>query len=127
VAQFAVEDAGARIKAGGKPIMVYIDPLRACQRSKRWPFPTACHLFADDDEQLFRFARRLGLQMRWFQAGKRLRHFDLTAGMRIKALRMGAREVELGFVDAFMKRNAEKPYSYDYREPSELVSGWERR
>jgi hypothetical protein len=96
--------------------MVYIDPLRACQRSKRWPFPTSCHLFAETDEELFAFARRLGLKMDWFRAGKRLRHFDLTAGMRIKALRMGAREVELDFVAAFMKRNA-KPYEYDYHEP----------
>jgi hypothetical protein len=104
--------------------MIYVDPLRACQRSKRWPFPESCHLFADDDEELFAFARRLGLKMGWFQANRKLRHFDLTEGMRIKAVKMGAREVEPGFVAEFMKRNAEKPYTYDYREPSELVAGW---
>jgi hypothetical protein len=56
--------------------------------------------------------------MDWFQPGKRLRHFDLTAATRIKAVMMGAREVDLGDVAEVMKQNAEKPYAYDYREPA---------
>jgi hypothetical protein len=58
------------------------------------------HLTADTQEELHEFAARLGLRREWFQPGRPLGgqpspfwHYDLTAGKRAQALRLGARAV----------------------------------
>jgi hypothetical protein len=67
---------------------------------------TSCwsHLIADDRDELHAFAARLGLRRAWFQdpsrTGKPLArpgsraaenwHYDLTAGKRAQAIRLGA-------------------------------------
>jgi len=51
-----------------------------------------CHLTADSLEELQAFAGRLGLKRAWFHARPRLSHYDLTPGMRGKALELGAIE-----------------------------------
>lgn len=63
-----------------------------------------CHLFSDqiDQTELHDFAKRIGMQRRWFQPGKRLGggndpshdHYDLTAGKRQQAIRAGAVPVD---------------------------------
>jgi hypothetical protein len=58
------------------------------------------HLTADTQEELHEFAARLGLRRSYFQPGtpaggkpSPLWHYDLTAGKRAQALRLGARAV----------------------------------
>ena len=86
--------------------MVYIDELVDYSRVKEWPAwkrRAWCHLLPDpckplDDEdalaELRAFAVRLGLNPKWEQrSGVGMTHFDLTEGMRAKALRHGAVEM----------------------------------
>jgi uncharacterized protein DUF4031 len=63
--------------------------------------PAWCHLFADTHDELHAFAARLGLRRCYFQPGPARGdgapspywHYDLTAGKRQQALRLGARPV----------------------------------
>jgi hypothetical protein len=70
--------------------MILVDELRTYPNGPRgmrhW-----CHLTdsEDDVDRLHAFAARLGLKRAWFQAGSRP-HYDLTAGRRREALRLGA-------------------------------------
>jgi len=89
--------------------MIYVDVLMASVRSGRWPYDQSCHMFADTDSELHLFAAGLGLRRAWFQAHKRLRHYDLTAGKRAQAIRMGAKEVDAQFVVDFMRRSVNHP------------------
>lgn len=72
---------------------VYIDRLASCVPNRSWRWAAACHLFADSEDELHDFARRLGLRRAWFQAHRFLPHYDLTAGRRSHAVRLGAVEV----------------------------------
>lgn len=57
--------------------------------------PEWCHMTTDGDKaELHAFAARLGLQRRYFQDKPAGWHYDLTRGMRIKAVRLGAVEVD---------------------------------
>ncbi len=74
---------------------VYVDPMFVTVPNERWPYMSACHLFTDGDEkELLTFAVGMGLELSWFQHRKTLPHFDLTRGMRAKALRLGAIPIE---------------------------------
>ena len=73
--------------------MVYVDPIRPCLKTKRWPYTKGAHLVADTVEQLHDFAGRLGLQRSWFQDRPGLPHYDVTEGMRWQAIRKGAIEI----------------------------------
>jgi hypothetical protein len=54
--------------------------------TRRWN-----HLIADDSVELRKFAKRLGLSQSWIQKPGTFReHFDVTEGMREKAISMGA-------------------------------------
>lgn len=74
--------------------MILVDPIR------HWPRQLTglrhedwSHLVSDESiEELHAFARRLGLLRSWFQ-DKRVPHYDVTAGKRVLAVRLGAREV----------------------------------
>lgn len=79
----------------------FVDPL------KKWPRPKGarasysgagewwCHLMADSHAELQQMARRLRLSQSWFQAAPRqcMQHYDLTPGMRKKAVALGAVEL----------------------------------
>jgi hypothetical protein len=56
-----------------------------------------CHLTADTQEELHEFAQQLGLRREWFQPGRQIAgkpspfwHYDVTAGKRALAIRIGA-------------------------------------
>ena len=70
----------------------YVDRIMPCVPNRRWRWDKSCHLFADSVDELHTFALRLGLKRAWFQSG-RLPHYDLTVGVRTRAIRAGAREL----------------------------------
>lgn len=75
--------------------MIYVDALLPCLPNGRWKWCESCHLFCDVGElaALHSFALKLGLKRSWFQPHAGLPHYDLTAGKRFQALRIGAVEV----------------------------------
>lgn len=69
---------------------VYVDdmdePATVGRLTRRW-----CHLVADSSAELAEFGAALGLASRWLQdAGTPSEHFDVTVGMRQRALAFGA-------------------------------------
>lgn len=82
---------------------VYVDALHPCLATKNWKWDHSCHLLADSDEELHKFAVELGLKREWFQ-GKRLKHYDLTAGKRHLAVKYGAKEVDNAEFAALMRK-----------------------
>ena len=64
---------------------VYVDNARLKWRNKEW-----CHLVADSLDELHSFAQHLGLRREWFQSSTMYPHYDVTAGVRQKALALGA-------------------------------------
>ena len=78
----------------------YVDPLFDTRGwSDQWPFPEACHLMADSDEELHALAARLGLKRAWHQPRPphSVSHYDLTRRKRRAAVMAGAIEVDRGF------------------------------
>lgn len=73
---------------------VYVNPMQICLRNKKWPYKEACHLVADSIDELHRFAQGIGLKKAWFQNHEFLPHYDLTRGMRYKAVKQGAIEID---------------------------------
>lgn len=75
--------------------MIYVDDMNrkasvGRHSSRRW-----FHMIADppDDEELKTFAARIGLNVKYMQTRKGESHFDITAGMRQKALAAGAIQI----------------------------------
>lgn len=76
--------------------MILVDELRkyprnwfsghaVYHRDKSW-----CHMVSDEsEEELHAFAEELGLKREWYQGD----HYDLTEGMRNKAVAKGAKQV----------------------------------
>lgn len=79
--------------------MICVDRLR--DNPEGWGYRkrlgASCHLFDSEDnlEQLHAFAEQLGMKREWFQADKRIPHYDLTAIRRAKAVAAGAVEVSI--------------------------------
>lgn len=90
---------------------VYCDPLMAWPKTPRWRHGAVSHLYADTMEELHAFAAALGLKRSWCsdvtQPGAVLLHYDLSPGMRAKAVQAGAVEV---------------PYAHmrDYKRPMDV-------
>jgi hypothetical protein len=69
-------------------------PGKAGRHTSRW-----CHLFTDQPEdpaelaELHRFAGVIGMKREWFQQHPTVPHYDVTEGMRSKAIAFGAVEV----------------------------------
>lgn len=72
---------------------IYVDPLFETAVSDKWPFSSACHMMADDVDELYKMATILKLKARWIQITS-IVHFDLTKGKRWQAIRHGAIEVD---------------------------------
>ena len=84
---------------------VYVDELNACVKSRKWPYSQSCHLVADSVEELHYFAGRMMLKPAWFQDKPELPHYDLTKGMRLLAVKLGAIEVNKYKISELMKKN----------------------
>lgn len=90
--------------------MTYVDALRPCLPSRRWPYAASCHLVSDSVAELHDFAARLGLKRKWFQDGTHP-HYDLTRNKRLEACVAGARQIDAkGLVEVMRAwRKAGKP------------------
>ena len=64
---------------------VYVDDELIDWQGRQW-----CHMVADTLPELHEFANKLGLKPAWFQSQSKYPHYDVTVGMRNKALRYGA-------------------------------------
>lgn len=72
---------------------VYVDDFELLAnvrgRYDRWS-----HLIADSPAELRAFAKKLGLSPCWIQKpGTEREHFDVTHGMRMKAISLGAEKI----------------------------------
>lgn len=72
---------------------VYVDdmarPANITFRPAKWS-----HLFADTSAELDEFRQRLGLREEWLQhRGTHREHYDVTATVRERALRLGAQPI----------------------------------
>ena len=73
--------------------MIYVDTLSARGFAVRGLRVRTCHCFSDQGEDELRaFAQRIGLPTRWLQR-RTVPHFDLTRGMRARAVAAGAIEL----------------------------------
>ncbi len=76
--------------------MIYVDPLVKCVPKGKWRWTEGCHMYADTIEELHKFADRLGMRREWFQ-DKILKHYDLNAQRRARAICLGATPVDRAF------------------------------
>lgn len=55
-----------------------------------------CHMWADTEEELHAIAAKLGLKRAWFQQPPKAswKHYDISLGVRAKAVAMGAQETD---------------------------------
>lgn len=85
--------------------MVYVDKLLRVLRHKSWKYVEACHMFADTEDELVQFAKKIGLKPEWIQHGRtrKFTHFDLTKNKRALAVASGAVEVDGKFVIQFLR------------------------
>jgi len=84
---------------------VYVDMMGPCLPNRNWRWRENCHLFADSESELLAFAAAMGMPARWLQKGAgKLTHFDLTRGMRARAVRQGALEVDRNTVVLHIER-----------------------
>ena len=84
--------------------MIYIDSLKSCTPKKGWRWSSYCHMFADTEEELHEFAKRIGMRKEWFQ-NKKLPHYDLTAKRRQLALSLGAIEIDSSWIKQKLKND----------------------
>lgn len=72
---------------------VYVDVLMNHGWKLRGHPTKNCHMFTDGDiEELHEMAEAIGMKRSWFQ-DKRIKHYDLRASRRQKAIKLGAVEV----------------------------------
>ena len=72
---------------------VYVDALFPAGRTRAWPYPMACHMYADTSEELDAMAERIGLKPHWKQRPLTPEeHYDLNGSKRKQALESGAAE-----------------------------------
>lgn len=91
---------------------VYVDPNLDWPKSRKWPFGSVSHMYADSPEELHRLAARLGLKRTWCsditQPRSKLLHYDLSPRKREQAVRLGALETTHAHMTRFQKCNSQK-------------------
>ena len=75
---------------------VYVDkmfptkPYQQTCKNARFYWPEACHMWADEIDELHVMADSIGLKRSWFQHHPRHPHYDITASKRAMAIARGA-------------------------------------
>lgn len=95
---------------------VYVDSEYIRWQGKMW-----CHLVADSARELHAFAGSLGLRREWFQGCSMYPHYDVTAAMQQKALRLGARPADRRTIVECGRRMREELYA-DSRQRSRSLA-----
>lgn len=102
---------------------VYVDDWR--QRARLGPVTSRwSHLIADGEDELHKFAERLGLRRAWFQFDDRhphRGHYDVPEHVRRRAIELGARPVtwrELGALLRARRVSAAGPVGLDAAGPA---------
>jgi hypothetical protein len=82
-------------------VAVYVDDAIWRFAGRRW-----CHLMADDEAELHRFAHRLGLKRASYQGPPKTSapHYDITGFERDRAVRLGAVECSRDEIVLIFKR-----------------------
>lgn len=71
---------------------VYVDNMAANYRRMKM-----CHMVADTEEELEAMARKIGVQIKWWQyRGTRKSHFDICMTKKKLAIENGAIHIEFG-------------------------------
>jgi len=80
---------------------VYVDDAIWWHAGRKW-----CHMLADSEDELHRFAARLGLKRSSYQGPPVTKnpHYDLTAYERDLAIRLGANAVTRHEIVAILRR-----------------------
>lgn len=80
---------------------VYVDAAIWPYAGRRW-----CHLLADDETELHRFAARLGIKQSSYQGPPKTSapHYDITGLERDRAVRLGALECSREEIVAVFRR-----------------------
>jgi Protein of unknown function (DUF4031) len=102
-------------------VAVYVDEAIWHWQGRRW-----CHLVADTQDELHRFAAQLGIHRSSYQGPPRTSnpHYDLTAYERRVAIARGAIASNRHEIIAVLRasRGAAKPQAaVEGRQPSEIV------
>lgn len=91
---------------------VYVDGLRPTIQSPKWPHTVGCHLVADKEKELHKFAKKLGLNKKWVHHNKgNMPHYDLTARKRRLAVQLGAVEITQGQLVKMLQKYRSKKYA----------------
>lgn len=70
--------------------MVYVDEMEASYGRM-----VMCHMLADTTDELLDMADKIGVARRWLQKGGTYQeHFDICKAMRIRAVKLGAVEID---------------------------------
>lgn len=80
---------------------VYVDDMEASYGRM-----VMCHMLADTTAELLAMADKIGVARRWLQkAGTVHEHFDVCKAMRVRAVKLGAIEIDRqGLVDILRAR-----------------------
>ena len=83
---------------------IYVDNMNAGYGRMKM-----CHMFADSDEELLEFAKKIGVQTKWHQyPGTIKSHFDICLRKKAKAIELGAIEIDYpADVAALMRKRKE--------------------
>jgi hypothetical protein len=99
---------------------VYVDDWRQRARlghvDAQWS-----HLIADSDEELHRFAARLGMKEAWFQTDPRRphrSHYDVTEALRRQAISLGAVAITWRDIGRMMRERREQALGAGEPRPS---------
>ncbi|MFG1226077.1 DUF4031 domain-containing protein [Xanthobacter wiegelii] len=90
---------------------MYLHPMGRFGRMKM------SHMIADTEEELHAMASRIGIARRWYQGD----HYDVSMGMREKAISLGARAITLKQL-AFMANNRRAGYPLGTPETAEAIA-----
>jgi Protein of unknown function (DUF4031) len=86
----------------GDAVSCYVDTVRSYPAAGL-RFTEFCHLLADERSELHELAERIGVPRRFFQDHPWRWHYDLPEHVRVEAVRLGAREVDLAFVGRLLR------------------------
>ena len=83
---------------------VYVDDMEA-----KYGRMVMCHMVADTTEELLAMADKIGVARKWLQKpGHYQEHFDVCKAMRVRAVALGAVEIDRSGLGEFLsKRRAE--------------------